>query len=158
MQESQATRLTKQLRRYDYRGKRGTKTIWAPTGRFVVQALIPVISKSLEKAVIGVMARKDKRSRAEWVPLSRVWSTQHHLRIRSLLYQLRQYEHSQKGYYRSTSGRVVVKRETDLPTMFGFKGKFILWNGNHRTSAGLLLGRSRIRAKVYRLPKRKKPR
>jgi hypothetical protein len=152
MKADRATRLAKQLRRYE-QTKRGSK--WDPKGRFVVQAMIPVVSKAVESAVIGIMANAVRTARTEAVPIDKVWSTQRHLRIRSLLYQIKQFKHSQRGYYKSQRGRVTVKRETDLPTFFYYAGKYVLWNGNHRTSAGLLLGRSSIRGRVYRLRKKR---
>jgi ParB-like nuclease domain len=65
-----------------------------------------------------------------WVALSDIKSEQMSLRRDRLLYQLRHYAEMQR------------KRR---PTVVMARGTYTVWDGNHRISAGVLLGKKRMR-------------
>ena len=154
MKPSLAIKVVKQWRRYR-KGYRG-KSVWCQAGGFVPQKLIPVTPAEVTAVVDRIMVRGSKTTSVEQdVPLSRVWSFQHSLRLRSLLFQIEQFRNSQRGWYCTTEGTVRVKRATELPVFFYYAGKYVVWNGNHRCTAALLLGETKIRGRVYR-PRRRR--
>lgn len=92
-----------------------------------------------------MMERGGNSQRTELVDPRELVTFQKHLRVESLLWNLRHFEEKQAG------------RLDDLPTVVvTADGAKVVWNGNHRTTVGLLLGRKRIKVRVFRA-RRPKP-
>jgi hypothetical protein len=70
------------------------------------------------------------RMKTIWVPLSNIQSEQLSLRRDKLMYQLRHYAEMQRKHY---------------PVVTMARGVFTIWDGNHRITAGRLLGKQRMR-------------
>jgi hypothetical protein len=139
-----ALRAAQNFKRYRL-GKNG-KTYWSSTGPFVPNKIIPFAPRSVISSCDVLMGGSRDRlvRRVMTIDPHDCFTFQNSLRIRSLLYQIRQFDNSQSGYYVKKRRRVLH----ELPYMFAYKGKYVIWNGNHRTTAALLLGR-RLRCVVY---------
>lgn len=125
MKLDDAIKVVRQLQRYgDYKCTRRSRR-----GYYVRNFLIKRCTKAELKQAINATDRETLRHRREvWVDLDKLKAEQVCLAPRRLLYQLR---------------RVPLKKR---PTVIKLKdGTHLLWDGNHRVTAHLLLGRRRIK-------------
>jgi hypothetical protein len=127
----EAIECARKLPRFRYRNL----TQSMPTrGPFVPQFTIPIARQDQVKRAARIMQRDTRQKKTVWVELSRIKSEQIALRLDKLLYQLRHY------------GEMQRKRR---PGIIMARGVMILWDGNHRVTSGLLLGKERMRCDLY---------
>jgi hypothetical protein len=69
-----------------------------------------------------------------WIKLSSIKSEQMCLRIDKLLFHIRHYAEMQRK---------------NRPGVIMSRGVHVLWDGNHRVTAGLLLGKKHMRCDLY---------
>lgn len=151
MRKDHAVRLVANLRRYrPGKGRRGSK--WDASGPRVPNDLMPKITKALTQAVDRIMMRRFNEemrgkltSRIEIIDPHNVWTFQRSLRYRSLMWQVKNFDAGQRRHKED-----LCDWSTRLPVMLRIGEKLIVWNGNHRTTAALILGR-RLRCRVWRL-------
>lgn len=151
MRTEHAVRLVGNLKRYrPGKGQRGSK--WDAAGPRVPNELMPKITKSMTTAVDKIMMGrfdpvfgKKLISRIETVDPHAVWSFQNSLRYRSLMWQVKNFERGQRKLKEERQDTSI-----HLPVMLRIGTKLIVWNGNHRTTAALILGR-RLRCRVWRM-------
>lgn len=117
----------------------GAKTLWAHRGLYVPQWLIPVARKGIEAAV-EAHVKRGPRERIEYINPGKCFSTQYHLNHNRLCRAMKNY-----GAWQRETAR--------LPVVFEWRGRYLIWNGNHRITCALILGKTRMRARVWR-PKR----
>jgi hypothetical protein len=97
-----------------------------PRGFYVRQQFFPIWATTDEKR--AVKARIGVRERTIWVRLDKLKSTQGCLGRYRLAYQIRRHP---------------LKK---LPTVIAMgRGKYLIWDGNHRATSAILLGKSRIK-------------
>jgi hypothetical protein len=144
-----ALRAARNMKRY--RLGRNLKTYWDAAGDFVPNVIVPHAPKSVITSCDQLMGtqRDTLVRRVTTIDPHDCWTFQKSLRFRSLIYQIRQFHNSQRGFYIKKRHRV----SHELPYMFEFKGHYVIWNGNHRTTAALLLG-ERLKCVVYSLKRR----
>lgn len=127
------------MKRYASGG--GPTTVWKHKGEHIPQWLIPRPARGAEAAAernVGVGLQ-----RIEHIDPNLCCSIQYHLDHSRLCKAMRNYSAWQRDSAR-------------LPIVFEWRGRYLIWNGNHRITCAILLGKSRMRAHVWR-PK-KKPR
>lgn len=109
----------------------------------VAQGLIPQAPRAVVRSVDRVMSDdlRKLRQRVLRVPLCSMWSFQDVLKIDGLRYALRHLD-------------AMVRDEP--VTVFRFRGKAVIWNGNHRATAAIIRGRRSIRCRVYEFPARRR--
>lgn len=115
------------------RYKDGPASRWHPKGAYVAQWLIPKAPRGVEEAVVKLMAAKHSH-KIKTVRIDRIFSNQNSLTHRRLIRAVR------------------YRRKMPPPDLFEWKGKFFLWNGNHRITADILLGKKTVRAWVAGVP------
>jgi hypothetical protein len=130
-----ALAYARQLPRFRYRNL----TQRMPTrGPFVPQFAIPLATRSQVNRAVAIMEQTRRGSRrlmkTVWIDLADIRSEQMALRIDKLLWQLRHY------------GLMQRKRR---PGVIMARGIPVLWDGNHRITSGLLLGKKRMRCDLY---------
>lgn len=149
MRPEHALRAVLNFKRYDGRaGRNGRPSRWDNAkGRFIPNVIIPMAPRAASCAVHDIMEARDLYERFEvvvrMVDPHDCWTFQNSLKVRNLAWNLKNFDRMQ-GKIDPVNG----------PTMFYWRGKYIIWNGNHRTTAALLLGR-KIKARVYRKRKRR---
>jgi hypothetical protein len=112
-----------------------------PKGPHVPQWIIPSPPKGIEAAV-QKHVEIGPRDRIEYVDPNKCFSTQSRLDHNRLCKAMRNYSAWQRASAR-------------LPIVFAWRrGHYLIWNGNHRITCAILLGKSRMRAHVWR-PKKK---
>lgn len=122
MKLDDAIRVVKQLQRYRYRNCIARH----PRGAFLCNALIPRATVAEFRQAVD--AQKNPMGKMVWIEIADLRSMQRCLAYDRLLYQLRR--HPMKKV------PIVVKLAT---------GRYYLWDGNHRATAGVLLGKRRIK-------------
>lgn len=105
------------------------------------QIAIPIASRAHVKRAWKVVGRKHNLMTSDtlvkktvWLKLSDIKSEQMCLRIDKLLYQLRHHAEMQRK-----------KR----PGVVMARGLLLLWDGNHRVTSGILLGKKRMRCDLF---------
>lgn len=141
-----AVKMVANFRRYR-QGKR--RTYWDQSGPLVPQCLIPNCTKAQERKRDRIMTTKDKLGAVRWVDVGRIRSTQHCLRFKNLMWHVKHHAAMQK-VFRSKDMDI---RGVNLPIVTWVDGVPILWNGNHRVTASVLLGKARIMVRMYKLGK-----
>jgi hypothetical protein len=131
-----------ELRRYVDRDLRKKH----PGGAYVRSTIIPRATAAEQRKAEKIANPDKTRSfRGEWIPLKHIVTDQTALTIKSLRYAARTY--------------IKHQREADkLPTLVHIgRCKYVLWDGNHRTTIGLMIDPAlSIRALVIRPRNRKR--
>lgn len=118
------------------RYKDGPASRWHPKGAYVPQWLIPKAPRGVEAAIIKIMAGEHRHC-FKHIRLDRLYSGQNSLTHRRLIRAVR------------------YRPKMPPPDVFEYEGRFFVWNGNHRLTADILLGKTTVRARVSSvLPKR----
>jgi hypothetical protein len=130
-----AIKRARKLPRFRYR----SLTHSMPTrGPFVPQIVIPLATRTQVKRAVAVMRQtgryRTRQMKTVWVKLSDIRSEQMALRLDRLLWQLRHYG--------------VMQRQS-RPGVIMARGVPVLWDGNHRVTAGLMLGKKRMRCDLF---------
>lgn len=130
MRRENAIKLVRQMRRYDDHACRKPRH----NGFVIKQVFFPKITQTEYRiADDATDASHLRRSRRIWVSLDRLKSDQGSLVVRRLVYQLRRHPIDK------------------LPLVVALPGGFYaLWDGNHRATSALLIGRTRIRCEEIR--------
>jgi hypothetical protein len=131
----EAIEYARKLPRYRYRNL----VQRMPTrGPFVPQLAIPIATRTQVKRAVAVMHQarryRTRQMKTVWVKLSDIRSEQMSLRLDRLLWQLRHYGSMQR---QSRPGVIMAR------------GVPVLWDGNHRVTAGLMLGKEHMRCDLY---------
>jgi hypothetical protein len=122
MKLDDAIRIVKQLQRFRYRNC----ITRHPRGAFLRNALITRATPSELKQAID--AQKNPMGKMVWIEIIDLRTRQQCLAYGRLLRQLRRYPLKKVP--------IVVKLAT---------GRYYLWDGNHRATSGILLGKRRIK-------------
>jgi hypothetical protein len=117
-----AIKVVKQFRRYHYRNCKRSH----PLGAFIRHVLIPHVT--VAEFDQAVAAQKNSMGRMVWVAIGDLKTTQRCLRYHSLLYQLRRHPLKKVP--------IVVRLAS---------GKYVIWDGNHRATSAIMLGRRRVK-------------
>lgn len=130
-----AVRYAKALPRFRFRELRYP----AKNGPFICQFGLAVASQTHVRIAAGIMHRgrqshKKLFKKTVWIELSSIKSEQMCLRRDKLIFHIR--HHAQ------------MQRER-RPAVIMARGLHVLWDGNHRVTAGLLLGKKRMRCDLY---------
>lgn len=141
--------IVENFRRYRVvgRGKR-ERSVWDQTGEYVPQCLIPRVTKAGQRKLDRLMGTKDKLGAIRWVDVGRIKSTQHCLKFRSLRWNVRNHEVMQKTF--GTKRTDMDVRGVNLPILCWVDGVPVIWNGNHRVTANILLGKKRILVRMFK--------
>lgn len=137
MNAKQAIRLLRELQRYAYINRRTRKA--SNRGYFIRQLMIPLVSTAqghFADKLMDKWAADKLKPTTEWVPVRRLLSDQSRLAVRRMVYQLPRYAQMQRK-----KRPLVIK----LPHEW-----YVVWDGNHRCTAALMLGKTRIRCEVLR--------
>jgi hypothetical protein len=133
----QAIAHVRRMPRFRYQGS-PTK---APSGRhrigqFIAQKKIPLATRRQVKAAVAINKPcKMLKKKILWVNLNKLRSDQMCLRFDKMLRHLRRYTELQRRRVR--------------PGVIMIRGVPILWDGNHRVTAAILLGKRNIRCEVF---------
>lgn len=121
MKLDHAIAVVRHLQRYHYRNcvKRH------PRGAFL-KSLIPYVTNAQFK--LAIAAQETRMGKMVWVEIDALISTQKCLAFRRLLRQLRMYPNKKVP--------IIVQIAP---------GKFVIWDGNHRVTSALLLGKRRVK-------------
>jgi hypothetical protein len=138
MRADAALRLVRQMARYKTTAK-GPGFVWRlhPQGNYVRQVLIPFATAAqIHYAADVADVSRTRETNDEWLPVSALLSEQHRLSPRSLAYQI---------------PRFFTMQKRKLPTVIPLpSGKYLIWDGNHRCSAAILLGVTHMRCELMR--------
>ncbi len=129
MKVEHAVRVVRNFRRYRV-GKK--TTVWDQVGPLIPQDLIPKVTKTQDTAAYAVMEGKLYHSATRWVEVDKLHSTQDFLYFKSLMWVAKHFE------------------KTPHPMVVLSNGVYSIWNGNHRVTAAILLGKKRIRVTLYK--------
>src|ERR1700743_213615 len=136
----QARATARSLRRYDI--GRGRAKKWHSTGQFTTQQLIPRCSAAHKREATRIMKahhgilKSNIASAIRYVDVHRLRSFQNFLRYRSLAYCLGQFDKMQRTF---GAKHVDSDRAARLPIVIWAHGVPVVWNGNHRVTAAILL-------------------
>lgn len=131
MKLDEAIARVRRLPRYRYR----TLSPRHRLGRFISQAAIPSATQRQVKQGIAINNRDCHTEKIVWVEVAAIRSEQNCLRQDRLLWHLRHY--------------AKMQREKKYPAIMMVGGVPILWDGNHRVTSAVLLGKTKIRCHVY---------
>lgn len=123
-------------------------TEWDWRGQFIPNRLFRQISSS-DKTRVYTLKEKYTSRRVELIDPYLCISFQKSLQHRSLLWNIRHFEKLQS--------KPKSPRNPHLPHLFKFGNQYVIWNGNHRMTAALLLDRRRVKCVVFAYVPRKKP-
>lgn len=148
MTPDQALRAAKNFRRYRIPKRKGDRSVWDQSGEYVPQKLVPMATRKQRKSLDRVMGGgKNKMVAIRWVDVHRIRSTQICLRHRSLIWNVRNFEKTQKTF----PSKDLDIKGINLPMIVWVDGTPVIWNGNHRVTASILLGKKRILVRMYKL-------
>ena len=122
MKLAHAIEVVRQQRRYRYRNCRAPH----PRGAFLRHTLIPHVTRAEFDQAVD--AQKNAMGKMVSVPVEALKTTQRCLAFRRLLRQLRLYPNRKVP--------IVVRLAN---------GTYVIWDGNHRAVAAILLGAKRVR-------------
>lgn len=115
-------------RRCRVRHKRGTR---------IRQLLIPICTRAHYDYTLSATDEREWRQiKVQWIAIADMVTDQRQLQARRLVYQLPRIAEMQKRKRPFTVA---------LPG-----GKFMVWDGNHRVTAAIMLGRTHLRCQVCR--------
>lgn len=139
MNAKQAIRLLRELQRYAYINRRTRRL--GKDGQFIRQLMIPLVSNAQGKQadMIAEMKGPVHETITEWISVRRLLSDQSRLATRRMVYQLPRYARMQRK-----SRPLVIA----LPHRW-----YVIRDGNHRCTAALMLGKTRIKCDVLRVKK-----
>lgn len=149
MRVEHAVRVVRNLRRYRMK-KRCTaynRTVWDQAGPFVPQNVIPMGTRSQERRAKIVLESKAHLGAVRWIDVGRIRSTQHSLRFKSLMWNVKNAARMQRTF----ASKDMAVKGVNLPIVIWVDGVAVIWNGNHRVTANILLGRTRILVRMYKL-------
>lgn len=138
MNAKQAIRLLRELQRYAYINRRSRQP--NKGGYLIRQLMMPLVSTAqwhFADKLMDKWAADKLKPTTEWVPVRRLLSDQSRLAVRRMVYQLPRYAQMQ--------------REKKLPFVIKLPHEwYAVWDGNHRCTAALMLGKTRIKCEVLR--------
>lgn len=128
MKREHAITMVRNLARYrDHRCTRPARKGYT----YIKQTFFPVCTRAEDKN--AGQAAVHAYEKVQWIRADRLKSTQGCLGPRRLMYQLRHHP---------------LKK---LPTVIPMRGGwFLIWDGNHRATAGVMLGKTKIKCQVLR--------
>jgi len=144
MHLEQAVRVVRNFRRY--RLLKSGKTQWYQAGPFIPQQLIPQTTAKQRRTAERLMTTKVKLCRVQQVDVRKIRSWQHCLRFKSLMWNVKNARRMQLVGRAKDPDIAGV----DLPTLVWADGVWVLWNGNHRTTANVLLGKTYLNARCFK--------
>lgn len=144
MSPEQAIRLIREMVRYRYIGWRKRSKPYAK-GIFIRQLCIKIATRDqIDRADKIADPRFFRETTTRWVDVRKMISGQKRLAVWRMMYQLPRFKDMQRR------NRPLVIR---LPG-----GWFYIWDGNHRVTAAIMLGKTRMRCEVLRRrPTRRRP-
>lgn len=149
-------RTVRLLQRFDWDERH--RMVRNDRGVFTRQALIRRCPSLSMRAAERVMSGDRVANRIVWMDPREIVSCQRHLRVSSLLWNLRNFERMQQRLPlggRRTYARV-GRAGRNLPKVVWADGRWVLWNGNHRVTISLLLRLPRIRVMQFKRPRAKR--
>lgn len=149
MNLTQAIKTVENFARYRVSGKgKREKSTWDQAGTYTPQRLIPRATKVQVGHMNRVMGTKDKLGAIRWVDVDKLRSTQRCLRFRSLMWNVKNHLVMQKTFGNKRTDMDI--RGVNLPIVVWANGVPFIWNGNHRVTASILLGKKRILVRMYK--------
>jgi hypothetical protein len=130
MKLEKAIGCIRRLPRFRYRNLKVRHRI----GRFIPQIFIPMARRRLVDTAVRINRRGKHTMKVLWIEVSAIRSEQMCLRLDRTLWQLRNYA----GLKRKKRPAIIMAR-----------GVPVLWDGNHRVTAAVLLGKKRIRCDCF---------
>lgn len=136
MSPEQAIRIIREMIRYRYIGWRKRSKPYAK-GVFIRQLCIPIASVAQVKLATEIADdRAMRETTIEWVNVRKLLSEQKRLAVWRMMYQLPRFKDMQRR-----------KRPLVVALPGGWR---LIWDGNHRVTAAIMLGKSRMRCEVLR--------
>lgn len=147
MRQVDALRAVANFRRYRVPKRKNAPSVWDQRGPYTPQWLIPLATRKQRAALDRVMGDKRKMGAVRWVDVSKIRSTQNCLRHKNLVWHVVHHEVMQK-VFRSKDLDI---RGVNLPIVVWVEAVPVIWNGNHRVTASILLGKKRILVRMFKL-------
>lgn len=145
MHQDHAVKVVRNFRRY--RQLKSGKTQWYQAGQFTPQDLIPICTAAQKRRAHEIIGLKRKRCTIREVSVRSILSWQRALRFKSLMWNVK---HAREMQRINRSKDPDVRGKT-LPTLVDVgDGHWVLWNGNHRTTANILHGMTHVRARCFK--------
>jgi hypothetical protein len=131
MRRTDARKLARAMRRYT--------SIWCSdsehAGPYVKQSLIRLTAHRAQMQAERKLGYPENRlyyTKSRWIPITKLQSYQRGLRYRALIWQL-------------------SNKCSKLPDVVKLRnGDFLIWNGNHRITAAIMRGATRVRCCVLK--------